>query len=438
MATSQSSEFVDSECKAILHIGMPKTGSSAIQKFCLENEAWLLEHGFYYPFHSLDANGISGGHSDLYHLLIEKKYSDAKTLLQFYLNEADKNNKTLLLSNEGSHLLHKEFKKICDELPLRVVGFYRHPVDNLFSSYNQMVKRHFLKESLLEYTEKSVRAKKPILSGKSLLDWSTEFKDQVTILPYDSSISGKNSAIHQFLTFLGISEEAIESRLTKKRINSSYTADYLELKRLLNYVLSSEDEALNSHIDLFFQQQSDNSQLPSRKVQDALPVALVKQLYAKFKQDIERIQTLHNFSFDADNQMTKTSQSSPFEDLKAQIELIENIKLREPSLYKKVKNAIVRKNWGVINADKQKLLSLFDVPLHQVKYYEDAFFDKKELNKILEYKQVDVYREFASLLYKRGDLKSAYGFIVKAEDIRPNGPVIKELKQKIEKAIKQR
>ena len=62
----------------IIHIGAPKTGSSALQKFFIENQAILGELGFHYPNHSLDENGISGGHSDLALKLIDKKDEEAK------------------------------------------------------------------------------------------------------------------------------------------------------------------------------------------------------------------------------------------------------------------------------------------------------------------------------------------------------------------------
>jgi hypothetical protein len=47
----------------VFHIGAPKTGASAIQKFLLENRQALKSLGFYYPEHALDENGVSGGHT---------------------------------------------------------------------------------------------------------------------------------------------------------------------------------------------------------------------------------------------------------------------------------------------------------------------------------------------------------------------------------------
>ena len=85
----------------IFHIGAPKTGSTAIQKFCLENRETLKEHGLYYPNHGVDKNGISGGHSSLGQALIENRLDDAATILGNYVKEAKDDNCVLLLSAES-------------------------------------------------------------------------------------------------------------------------------------------------------------------------------------------------------------------------------------------------------------------------------------------------------------------------------------------------
>ena len=41
--------------KALVHIGLPKTGTSSIQAFCVQNHDYLLKHGLLYP-----SSGLQG------------------------------------------------------------------------------------------------------------------------------------------------------------------------------------------------------------------------------------------------------------------------------------------------------------------------------------------------------------------------------------------
>ena len=119
----------------IFHIGAPKTGSTAIQKFCLENRETLKEHGLYYPNHGVDKNGISGGHSSLGQALIENRLDDAATILGNYVKEAKDDNCVLLLSAESIFYSPDKLTVILGNLKYKVVVFYRAPQEALYSNY---------------------------------------------------------------------------------------------------------------------------------------------------------------------------------------------------------------------------------------------------------------------------------------------------------------
>ena len=47
----------------VLHIGAPKTGTSAIQAYLSAHREQLSEAGYRYPRHPVDENNIGGGHA---------------------------------------------------------------------------------------------------------------------------------------------------------------------------------------------------------------------------------------------------------------------------------------------------------------------------------------------------------------------------------------
>ena len=50
--------------KVVIHVGPPKTGTSALQNWLLQNRLWLQQNGIYYPEHGVDVNGVSSGNVD--------------------------------------------------------------------------------------------------------------------------------------------------------------------------------------------------------------------------------------------------------------------------------------------------------------------------------------------------------------------------------------
>lgn len=434
----QDASVVTKDTEVLVHIGMPKTGTSAIQKFCMENNDWLLSQGYYYPAHDMDKNGISGGHTKIFHLLKKNDITGAKKAALSYLKKAKSKNKILLLSNEGAHTFYEEYLEIFAEVKLSAIGFYRDPVDNLFSAYNQMVKRHYYTQGLLEYTRKSITANKPILAGSTIIGWSKAFKDRFTALPYNKSISGKNSALYQFLAHLGLDEQQINQKIVAKKINAGYRTSHLELKRLINLSLSHDDHKLNNLMDVFFQAQADSHVDDDTTIEASIPTAMLKQLEDKFKPSVEEIQTLHGFKFTKPITSKNTLKFSAKQQLLEMIEAVNIMQDELPRLYKKIRHNVVSKEWYGVGADEAKLFDLFDVSRTDVVAFDAVFFESSVTKKLSDYKRVDFLRELAILFWRRGDIDNAYKLICEAKAIRPNGPVIKDLFQEIEEEFMRR
>ncbi len=129
--------MVEKTC--ILHIGHGKTGSSAIQTALVRQRGWLAEQGIAYPDHpSFEAAArgmISSGNLDPTDGWVAGMTSRAERAAQ----------PTVLFSNETLffHLSDRldELAALSRRLRLRLVLYLRDPVELLFSSYGQAVKR---------------------------------------------------------------------------------------------------------------------------------------------------------------------------------------------------------------------------------------------------------------------------------------------------------
>jgi len=246
------------EYDVIVHIGAPKTGTSAIQNFLLDSRKDLLEEGFYYPYHSKDNNNISGGHSEFASLIVGNDITDAEKLFLKYLSKAK--NKTLLLSAESFFHNPDNLFKIMSSYKVKIIVFQRNRVEEIISLYNQGVKRHFQTNKLHDICQ-DILVRDDIKNIDALIeDWKKKFKpENVEVIPYSKAKFSKQPIEEVFLASLNLSKKVIH-RLKPtdiKMINKSYGYAELELKRLLNQVLDRENSLMNNRLDLFLQELSD-------------------------------------------------------------------------------------------------------------------------------------------------------------------------------------
>jgi len=125
--------------KLTLHIGHGKTGSSALQSFLSLNESLLCEYGIYYPeIHTFDA--AKKGYISSGNLAGVKKYDEAiyqatsKKILNHYLFS----NETLMVKMLADSF---SLQRLAREFTLELILYCRDPLDHVFSSYGQSVKR---------------------------------------------------------------------------------------------------------------------------------------------------------------------------------------------------------------------------------------------------------------------------------------------------------
>ncbi|MFD2632092.1 hypothetical protein [Idiomarina piscisalsi] len=245
--------------KVVLHIGAPKTGTSAIQFFLNENRKRLQKHGFYYPEHNFDSNNVSGGHAEFGSMLQEGQLEEAAQKLEQWLQEAQARGCQLLLSSEAMYRYFDSVTSLFEGHELQVLAYYRHPLESLVSNHNQSIKRHYSTMTLSEFLTKQGIVNNPGINGQRFFDWKRALGDNsISIRPYFQSAFYQGRIEYDFLQRLGISGWSLRRfKLHKKKINTSYTAGALELKRLLNGLLDKDRSYENVTIDRALQKYSD-------------------------------------------------------------------------------------------------------------------------------------------------------------------------------------
>ncbi|NNF02192.1 MAG: hypothetical protein HKN22_05870 [Bacteroidia bacterium] len=219
-----------------LHVGLHKTGTSALQFHFMNNENALANAGLLYPKTGRDT---WGGHHLFFNCIKKQEYAHYKTESSFNdyieeLNKESKNFKKVLLSSEllSEEIeleqltdLKKSFRKI------KIIAFIRRQDRYLESSYSSFIRggyvftfKNYLKGRLVQY--------------KDQLDkWANIFgKENIEVHQYDKENFENRSIFTYFLDLLDVEISEIKSE--NKRYNTSMNLDSLEFLRffnLLNY-----------------------------------------------------------------------------------------------------------------------------------------------------------------------------------------------------------
>jgi len=242
----------------VIHIGAPKTGSTAIQRVLCENREQLLAHKIHYPDVSLRGNG----HHDLAFLLYGR-YADWATPqdrplseLRIALRDAVQTipATTVVLSSENfslypqpaalRDLLETAGLKRDDEIC--VVCYARRQDDAHISWYNQSVKAQ---GNALGF-EDTVRLTRDLWNYSLLLKpWRDEFGAEAILLrDYTPFGRQPNDIRADFLEILGLSPS--QFHLPAARENERINRDILEVQRWVNRLPLSHRQKRRFHKQL--------------------------------------------------------------------------------------------------------------------------------------------------------------------------------------------
>lgn len=245
---------LNSNKKILLHIGPPKTGSSAIQKCFLDNRELLLTDGIFYPAHCTDANGISSGHQET--ILTQNEHGEfvidrakiSEVIEQFNNSRAH----TMVLSSEAFFRRAGNLVRILPNC--EVVGFVRNPIDFIESQYNQSVKRHMNANKIELPSQPGIGQIKGL---SQIIDENPQKKFHL-----HTYLRGED-IIDKFANVIGLT---VKLAKPLGQVNSSYTHEALQFKRMINtFSLAKIDAELDRALQGFTEGCSSYTYIPKAR-----------------------------------------------------------------------------------------------------------------------------------------------------------------------------
>lgn len=418
--------------KIKLHIGAPKTGSSAIQYFLLRNQKRLLKDGYYYPDHSHDGNKISGGHAELGKLLVDGDIDSAKSLIGEWKKEAQKLKKVMLISTEAAFGRSQLISDLFTGYDVEVICYIRNPLDSLVSRHNQMIKRHFYKHDLQHYLERVMSNLNEEVDGTVLSNWAELLGAKNFLLRfYDSQSFSGGSIETDFLDCLGVKGfRARRYKLTKERINNSYSINATEFKRLLNHVLSDchEEKPLALKIDRSLQQFSDTNVNKEKRpcCSEQIYNELAKTYNVPLQQAFDSLNVKPPATFFNPERIEVSAKRQNYSLLDL-LEVADFFKRKAPNEYQELKNRVEQQltKKQVCDYAVYRLADLFGVP-----YFEPpiAYGLPAHSMKLLTDKATprhELLKEVGKLMYAQGQLKQSVRLLTFASELAPKSKGIR-------------
>lgn len=426
--------------RIFLHVGSPKAGSSALQNFMLDSRKSLEKLGYYYPKHSIDKNGVSGGHGQLGSALREGDNETAESLINEWLTHARKNGKKLVLSSESffsqaealQTLLHERMQLAPDNI--RVIAFVRAPVDYLMGNLNQGIKRHGETRRLINHLAPVLRNGKSNLTGAPLIQWADAFgDDNCRFLTYQKPADDVPQIESVFLNELGVPASEIPALLPERKItNRSYVRSALELKRTLNTVLSMLPLEVEREIDWALQEYSDQypreGSLGSRDIPEPLYKEINDMFLTAMEPVMQRFPMLDPdvlFSPQEPKVAKTVDLSNPYRPL-AYLEVhcakeLEAVKVEAWSQYRQG-----RQGYTFL-----KLLDLLGLDFEEPIAHTGLSARARGIIANSKMEEADRLRELGAYFEQHGLLDDALLLLEKALDHRPSGPNIQRLRHRV-------
>lgn len=218
--------------RVILHIGVHKTGTSALQSFLHRNAALLSKRGVFYKPTSADWPN----HNPLSAAFMRGSVDHGPDRLAKTLKEAGK--RRLLISSEmlcEPAVDIELFLSCLKGHDVQTIAYIRHPCDILISAFNEVVRHH-------ETRWTRPLNEKPFAYDPSQMDILGRWlgATNVTLAPYDPTQWAGGSIFSDFLNMIGVRGDGFD--YSQSGGNESLPYPLAEALRLVNTINPSAEQ----------------------------------------------------------------------------------------------------------------------------------------------------------------------------------------------------
>lgn len=237
-----------------LHIGMGKTGTTAIQNFCAANIAAFNAQGFSYP---------QIGQRSCAHHLISPHIPPFLTKANWVFLEPNRWVPKLAAQSDNNFVMSSELiawtaeelvgpfcEAIKEHFNLKIVIYLRRQDELVMAGYNQMVKAGLQRGKIDAILEKKLHSYD---YQERISVWEKHVgAENLIVRAYEKSQFVKGDLIEDFLTGgLQICDTSQFVPLEKGDLNPRLSNESLEYKRLINNVIENVDQSANFNEFLF-------------------------------------------------------------------------------------------------------------------------------------------------------------------------------------------
>ena len=262
-----------------IHIGTPKTATTAIQFFCMENAELLAKEGYCYPLFPFDYAGSNKSHNGSFLLGMLRDENGKRNTEQEEINFRKGMNIVKKLFLEYDHIIlshegiwhkadvekkeNKDFWKMMMQeaeeggFLIHIIVYLRRQDEYFLSNWNQRIKRVCSKETIEEYSKRIDRHR---FDYYEKLEQISEIvgKENITVRCFDKRMFEGGSIYSDFLSIFGIALTD-EYDISQNIRNTGLYGNMHEVKRVMNALPSMKNEEIQMFVINILRECSDIS-----------------------------------------------------------------------------------------------------------------------------------------------------------------------------------